>query len=155
MMNIRLEKPKHGWSQLHIGDWHGDLSYVGDPASELLEAVNNVLVKSKPYVVRLDAEDHEYWVVFDLFDIHVICEPAPNHTVLHDYELHSFKITINAAANALVEQIDADFDEWATFPCYLDTEEECRRHRNQLDMLLGLVRYRAKTKGVPNEETVL
>lgn len=149
MTNIRLEKPRHGWSQLHIVDWHGDLSYVGDPASELLEAVNNVLVKSKPYAVRLDAEDYEYWVVFDLFDIHVICESGSG------YELHSFKITINEAANALVEQIDTDFDEWAAFPCYLTTDEERQRHRNQLDMLLGLVRYRAKTKGVPNEETVL
>lgn len=28
MTTIQLEKPKYGWSQLHIGDWHGDLSYV-------------------------------------------------------------------------------------------------------------------------------
>lgn len=151
MTDILLKKPKNGWSQLHIGDWHGDLSYVDDPASDLLEAVNNVLVKRKPYAVRFDAEDYEYWLVFDLFDVHVICEPDPDHTVLHDYELHSFEITINDTANALVDQIDADFDAWAAFPCYLDTEEDYQRHRNQLGVLLGLVRHRVKTKGVADD----
>lgn len=55
-----------------MGTWSDRLSYLDDPAFDLLWAVERVLRTSQPSAVKFDAEGHEYTIVFDRYDQFII-----------------------------------------------------------------------------------
>lgn len=136
MNEVRLETPQHGWSKLHMGSWSGRLSYVDDPAFDLLWAVERALRTKQPSAVRFDAEGHEYIIIFDWYDQFVITD--------HDTpELTRIDMKLKDVAAALVRDIRKDLDLWAAFPAGAeDSQFELEDRKIDLGILLSVVEKR-------------
>lgn len=63
-----LKEPKHGWSQITIGNWSDRCSYLDDVPFLLLEGMEGVCRTGNPVVAKFDAEGWEYLIVFDVYE---------------------------------------------------------------------------------------
>ena len=136
MNEVRLETPQHGWSKLHMGSWSGRLSYVDDPAFDLLWAVERALRTKQPSAVRFDAEGHEYIIIFDWYDQFVITDRDTP-------ELTRIDMKLKDVAAALVRDIRKDLDLWAAFPADAeDSQFELEDRKIDLGILLSVVEKR-------------
>lgn len=136
MNEVRLETPQHGWSKLHMGSWSGRLSYVDDPAFDLLWAVERALRTKQPSAVRFDAEGHEYIIIFDWYDQFVITDRDTP-------ELTRIDMKLKDVAAALVRDIRKDLDLWASFPAGAeDSQFELEDRKIDLGILLSVVEKR-------------
>lgn len=136
MNEVRLETPQHGWSKLHMGSWSGRLSYVDDPAFDLLWAVERALRTKQPSAVRFDAEGHEYIIIFDWCDQFVITDRDTP-------ELTRIDMKLKDVAAALVRDIRKDLDLWAAFPAGAeDSQFELEDRKIDLGILLSVVEKR-------------
>lgn len=136
MNKVRLETPQHGWSKLHMGSWSGRLSYVDDPAFDLLWAVERALRTKQPSAVRFDAEGHEYIIIFDWYDQFVITDRDTPALTWIDMKLKD-------VAAALVRDIRKDLDLWAAFPAGAeDSQFELEDRKIDLGILLSVVEKR-------------
>ena len=136
MNEIKLETPQHGWSKLYMGSWSGRLSYVDDPAFDLLWAVERALRTKQPSAVRFDAEGHEYIIIFDWYDQFVITDRDTP-------ELTRIDMKLKDVAAALVRDIRKDLDLWATFPAGAeDSQFELEDRKIDLGILLSVVEKR-------------
>lgn len=136
MNEVRLETPQHGWSKLHLGSWSGRLSYVDDPAFDLLWAVERALRTKQPSAVRFDAEGHEYIIIFDWYDQFVITDRDTP-------ELTRIDMKLKDVAAALVRDIRKDLDLWAAFPASAeDSQFELEDRKIDLGILLSVVEKR-------------
>lgn len=136
MNEVRLETPQHGWSKLHMGSWSGRLSYVDDPAFDLLWAVERALRTKQPSAVRFDAEGHEYIIIFDWYDQFVITDRDTP-------ELTRIDMKLKDVAAALVRDIRKDLDLWAAFPASAeDSQFELEDRKIDLGILLSVVEKR-------------
>lgn len=136
MNEVRLETPQHSWSKLHMGSWSGRLSYVDDPAFDLLWAVERALRTKQPSAVRFDAEGHEYIIIFDWYDQFVITDRDTP-------ELTRIDMKLKDVAAALVRDIRKDLDLWAAFLAGAeDSQFELEDRKIDLGILLSVVEKR-------------
>lgn len=136
MSEVMLETPQHGWSELHMGTWSDRLSYLDDPAFDLLWAVERALRTKQPSAVRFDAEGYEYIIVFDWYDQFVITDrDTPGLTRIG--------IELEDIAAGLVRDIRKDLDLWAAFPADAeDSQSELEDRKIDLGILLSVVEKR-------------
>ena len=136
MSEIRLEAPRHGRSELHMGAWSDRLSYLDDPAFDLLWAVERALRTHRPSAVEFDAEGHGYIIVFDWCDQFIIADDGT-------FTLTHVDIKLEEVAAALVRDIRKDLDLWATFPTGAeDNQSELEDRKIDLGILLSVVEKR-------------
>ena len=136
MSEIRLETPRHGWSELHMGTWSDRLSYLDDPAFDLLWAVERALRTHRPSAVEFDAEEHGYIIVFDWCDQFIIADDGT-------FTLTHVDIKLEEVAAGLVRDIRKDLDLWAAFPAGAeDSQSELEDRKIDLGILLSVVEKR-------------
>lgn len=136
MNEIRLETPQHGWSELHMGTWSDRLSYLDDPAFDLLWAVERALRTKRPSAVKFGAEGHEYTIVFDWDNQFVITDRDTP-------ELTRIEMKLKDVAAALVRDIRKGLDLWAAFPAGAeDNQSELEDRKIDLGILLSVVEKR-------------
>lgn len=138
-MNVVLLPPRDGWSRLQIGSWSDRLSYVDDPAVDLLHAMNHVLVKRSPCAVKFDAEGYCYTLVFDDIETHIITETDGG------FVLNTIEVDIEDIALSLASQIIDCLDAWAEFPCSVENDQDqIEKRKSDIDLLAGLAQVRAE-----------
>lgn len=136
MNEIRLKTPRHGWSELHMGTWSDRLSYLDDPAFDLLWAIERALRTKQPSAVKFDAEGYEYIIVFDCCDQFVITDDDP-------FTLAHIDMKLEDVAAALVRDIRKDLDLWAAFPAGAEgSQSELEDRKIDLGILLSVVEKR-------------
>ena len=119
-----------------MGSWSGRLSYVDDPAFDLLWAVERALRTKQPSAVRFDAEGHEYIIIFDWYDQFVITDRDTP-------ELTRIDMKLKDVAAALVRDIRKDLDLWEAFPAGAeDSQFELEDRKIDLGILLSVVEKR-------------
>lgn len=116
-----------------MGTWSDRLSYLDDPAFDLLWAVERVLRTSQPSAVKFDAEGHEYTIVFDRYDQFII-------TGGDTFTLTHVDMKLEDVAAGLVRDIRKDLDLWAAFPVRVeDGRSELEDRKIDLRILLSVV----------------
>lgn len=134
--NVGLSTPKHGWSSFHMGEWSDRLSYLDDPAFDLLWAVERVLRTRQPSAAKFDAEGHEYTIVFDWHDQCVITDDDT-------FTLTHVDMKLEDVAAGLVRDIRKDLDLWAAFPVGAEgSQVELEDRKIDLGILLSVVEKR-------------
>ena len=133
MSEVMLPPPQCGWSELHMGTWSDRLSYLDDPAFDLLWAVERVLRTSQPSAVKFDAEGHEYTIVFDRYDQFII-------TGGDTFTLTHVDMKLEDVAAGLARDIRKDIDRWAAFPVRVEVNpKEIEDRQVTLENLLSIV----------------
>lgn len=119
-----------------MGAWSDRLSYLDDPAFDLLWAVERALRTHRPSAVEFDAEGHGYIIVFDWCDQFIIADDGT-------FTLTHVDIKLEEVAAALVRDIRKDLDLWAAFPTGAeDNQSELEDRKIDLGILLSVVEKR-------------
>ena len=135
---VSLEKPLHGWSTLHMGNWSGRLSYVDDPAFDLLWAMERAVRTRRPSAVKFDAEEYGFIIVFDLAEQYVITDDEDANS-----RLDIIDIPLRDIAPGIIRDIKADLDVWAAFPADIeDSAAQIEERKINLGILLSVVEER-------------
>ena len=135
---VSLEKPLHGWSAFHMGNWSGRLSYVDDPAFDLLWAMERAARTRRPSSVKFDAEGYEFIIVFDLAEQYVITDDADANS-----RLDVIDVPLRDIAPGIIRDIKADLDLWAAFPAGIeDSAAQIEERKINLGILLSVVAER-------------
>lgn len=120
-----LATPKHGWSDITIGDWHDRCSYIDDVPFMLLEAVDAVVRTYRPSAVEFDAEGYEYIIVFDVSETHIIfCDFESQ------YHYYTVEIDIKDLTMELINDIRKDVDLWSSWGIQMSEDELCERQKD-------------------------
>lgn len=136
-MEVRLARPQYGWSELQIGKWTGTLSYINDAGNDLLWAINRVVTKGEPSVVLFDAEDHEWMMVLNQSEQHILRETDEG------WDYQTLDIKIKDLAVPIVQQVADHIDEWAAFPADVEPDsKEFEERRVDMDLLLAIMAHR-------------
>lgn len=119
-----LSTPKHGWSNISIGNWSERCSYLDDVPFTLLRALEKVCRTRTVEAVKFDAEGYEYIVVFDNNDVHIISNNSEQ-----GYIYVSIEANVHDLAKELVSDIRKDIDYWSSWNNYgsMSTEEMAER----------------------------
>ena len=128
-----LDTPKHGWSQITIGDWSDRCSYMNDVPSLLLDAIESICRTYHPAAVTLDAEGWEYILVFDSFATHIISDNCDD-----GYIYTSIDISLAELARELIDDIRRDIDGWAEWAIHPSDDEIGERKKDLLAYCDGL-----------------
>ena len=119
-----LTKPKHGWTNLHIGDFSERASYLTDIPNDCLDAFIYALQNGNPAVVFFDAEGWDFHLVASYYQSYVIVDKD-------EAKLYAFDKTINDLTKELYEDISNNFDDWLDWDMY-DTVEEREENKRGL-----------------------
>ncbi len=141
-----LSTPKHGWSEITIGNWSDRCSYLDDVPFDLLKAIKHLYeTYYTPVCVCFDAEGYEYTIVFDLFYTHIISSKSDGE----GFNYFSIDINIDDLAKELISDIRRDIDGWSKWLCYSDKPEDniFERKRFLLNLCDSLERCIKRTKG--------
>lgn len=101
-----LKTPRHGWTEVTIGNRRFNASYLVDIPFEWLESCIYALREKVPVVLCIDEEGKEDLVVVDMFSTYVIeCM-----SLSECFEEKGFGI--HKVAAELIDDIESDFDAW-------------------------------------------
>lgn len=132
-----LKEPKHGWSQITIGNWSDRCSYLDDVPYLLLEGVEEVCRTGHPVAAKFDAEGWEYLIVFDVYETHIITETDSG------YFLTTETVQIKSLAEELVADIRRDLKAWSRWTNYGDmSEDEMSEREKDLAVLCDILEKR-------------
>ena len=122
-----LSKPKHGWTDITLGDFIGRGSYLTDIPIDLLNTFINALRDSIPASVFFDEEGSEFTLVSHYNGTYIIVEREEKP------ELISVDIGFIELIKEIINDLESNIDEWANWMCYYDlTEEELAQRENLL-----------------------
>lgn len=122
-----LSKPKHGWTDITLGDFTGRGSYLTDIPVDLLNAFINALRDFTPASVFFDEEGSEFTLVSHYDGTYIIAEREEKP------ELISIDIRFIELIKEVINDIESDIKGWADWMCYYDlTEEELTQRENLL-----------------------
>lgn len=134
-----LATPKHGWSNITIGNWSDRCSYLTDVPFQLLEAMECSCREHKPVSVSFDAEGWEYIITFDWFYTHIISGKSEEDS----FSYFSIDINRDELAKELISDIRKDIDGWSTWLDYGDmSEDEISERKKDLLILCDIVEKR-------------
>lgn len=120
-----LKEPKHGWSQITIGNWSDRCSYLDDVPFLLLEGVEGVCRTGNPVAAKFDAEGWEYLIVFDVYETHIITETD------NGYTLTTEDVRIKNLVEELVADIRRDLKAWSCWTDYGDMSDDEKSEREK------------------------
>lgn len=133
-----LATPKHGWSQITIGDWSERCSYLDDVPYMLFEAIEAVCRTHCPSAVKFDAEGWEYILVFDDYTIYVISDKCDD-----GYIYTSIDVKVSDIAKELIEDVRRDIDSWALW-AFNPSDDEVAERRKDLLVFCDILEKRRK-----------
>lgn len=137
-----LSKPKHGWSEITIGDWSDRCSYIDDVPFMLLEAMEESCRVNKPVAIKFDAEGWDYIIVFDQFETHII-STAPHSLKAQDsYSYYTIEVDRDELAKELIADTRRDIDEWCGFYYEDETEDFISERKKDLLVLCDVLEKR-------------
>lgn len=137
-----LSKPKHGWSEITIGDWSDRCSYIDDVPFMLLEAMEESCRINKPVAVKFDAEGWDYIIVFNQFETHII-STAPHSLKTQDsYSYHTIEVDRDELAKELIVDTRRDINEWCGFYYGDETEDFISERKKGLLVLCDVLEKR-------------
>ena len=114
-----LKTPKHGWSEITIGNWHDRCSYLDDVPYRLLEAVDYTNRTARPSSVEFNAEGWEYIIVFNTYETHIIHDNFDRE----GYQLITVEISLKDLIRELIADIRRDLDAWSKWYCDISEYE--------------------------------
>lgn len=133
-----LATPKHGWSQITIGNWTDRCSYLNDVPTLLLEALELTCRTHRPAAVAFDAEGWEYTIVFDDFATHVISDNCDEGYIYSSVEVKPADL-----AKELIADIRRDIDGWADW-AFEPSDDEVGERKKDLLVYCDILEKRIK-----------
>lgn len=118
-------EPKHGWTNLKIGDICYRASYLTDIPIDCLDAFIYALKNHSPATVYFDAEGWEHYLVSYRYDSYVIVNK--NTTTVEVIEKDYVQL-----AKELIKDIKNYFDGWVNWECYHNMNEEETKERENM-----------------------
>jgi len=120
--------PKHGWTNLQIGDFTERASYLTDIPNDCLDAFTYALKNNKPVVVFFDAEGWDFHLIASYYQSYIIIDKD-------DTKVYVIEKNIKELAKELYNDINNNFDGWLNWDFY-DTVEE--REENKINIMTKL-----------------
>ena len=140
-----LENPKHGWVNIHLGDFCDRASYLTDVIDDILEALIHVLDTGMPSAVYFDAEGWEWYIVFTWYETFIIDYPYRTdeeymNSVDDKPELTVIDRRCEDIAKEVLNDFKKDYGEWMhwlPFRSYKLREKELNLKAEKLKKLIG------------------
>ena len=103
-----LSKPHHGWTEIVIGSFVGDGSYIQDIPVLLMEAFTSAIRYKTPAEITIDEEGTEFTIqTLDTTMITVDREAT---------ETFTFPISVHSLANEFLADLRRDWQDWLAWP---------------------------------------
>jgi len=131
-----LEKPNAGWTKVCIGDFIDRASYITDVPVKCLKAFINGYSSNLPIAINFDAEGHEYLLIVDYYETHIITDEDTEYIVNRDYSLISFDVKRNDLAKELINDIESNLEEWVQWDLFIDDGVNSVERREELTQLI-------------------
>lgn len=103
-----LSKPQHGWTEITIGCFVGDGSYIQDIPVLLLEAFTKAIRYNIPAEITIDEEGSEF-TIQTLRSTTVTTHRSASETYM-------FAIDVRTLAAELLADLRRDWQDWLTWP---------------------------------------
>ena len=123
-----LSKPKHGWTDITLGDFTGRGSYLTDIPVDLLNAFINALRDFIPASVFFDEEGSQFTLVSHHDGTYIIVEREEKP------ELISVDIKFTELIKEVINDLESNINEWTDWMCYSDLTEEQLTQRKKILM---------------------
>lgn len=123
-----LTKPKHGWTNLQIGDFTERASYLTDIPNDCLDAFIHALQNNSPAVIFFDAEGWEFHLVASYYQSYIVVDKS-------DTKVYVIEKNIKELAKELYEDINNNFDDWLSWDIYEDDTDEERKEKKEKLMI--------------------
>jgi len=123
--------PKHGWTNLQIGDFSERASYLTDIPNDCLDAFTYALQNNKPTVIFFDAEGWDFHLVATYYESYIILDKD-------DTKVYTIKKTILELARELYEDINNNLNDWLNWDMDDTVGEREENKRNIMTKLSQL-----------------
>lgn len=139
-----LSKPRHGWSEITIGDWSDRCSYIDDVPFMLLETMEESCRVNKPVAVKFDAEGWDYIIVFDQFETHIISTHINALSFDEDnyFSYHTIEVDRDELAKELISDIRKYIDHWTKWDGYCENAAYVEDRKKDLLVMCDVIEKR-------------
>lgn len=127
---MTLDKPAHGWVDIHVGEFVDRASYLTDVLMDILQSLIFSYEHHLPAAIKFDAEGWEWMLVIDNYDVHIISNNCDEGFTYYNYEISKSEFTKEVIKNIL-EYID-DWSNWD----FDTTGEKAVARRKELILVL-------------------
>ena len=136
-----LGKPKHGWTNVSIGDYSDQASYLDDVPLDCLNAFINGYSSYLPITISFDAEGHEFLLVVDYYTTHIISNRdfimalRTGGEEKERFILKSYDINRDDLAKELINDIESNLEGWVHWffaDPFVDDDENSAERRKEL-----------------------
>ena len=139
-----LENPKHGWVNIHLGDFCDRASYLTDVIDDILEALIHVLNRKGSASVYFDAEGWEWYIVFTWYETFIIDYPYRTYeeyinSVDDNPELTIIDMNSEDIAKEVIKDFEKDYEEWIHLLPEDESEERTKELNKMIDKLKKLI----------------
>lgn len=131
-----LTKPEAGWTNVKIGDYECQASYLTNVPMDCLNSMINAIQNYLPFCVDFDAEGWFFTVISSsyIYDTYVIEDKE--EAKVHQYD----NIKLTDLAKELYRDINENLDDWNMWlPCAKYESEETKEYREELISKLDLL----------------
>ena len=120
-----LLKPYAGWCQIHIGEFHGNASYLTDVPMQFLDSFELFSNNYATPVLSFDEEGSDFIIIVDEYTTYVISERATT-------KLYKTEVDRRDFIESIIKDIEDNFEEfvrWYISDPDTELEEEDLRRR--------------------------
>jgi hypothetical protein len=111
-----FSKPKHGWTNLELGDFSERASYLTDIPNDCLDAFIYAMKNNVPATIFFDAEGWDFHLVSSYYQTYIILDKENVKTFVVDKDFKKI-------AKELINNIESYFDEWVNWEWYEGEDE--------------------------------
>ena len=111
-----FSKPKHGWTNLKLGDFSQRASYLTDIPNDCLDAFIYAIQNKVPVAISFDAEGWDFHLVSSYYQTYIILDKEDVKTFVIDKDFKEI-------AKVLINNIESYFDEWVNWEWYEGEDE--------------------------------
>lgn len=130
-----LSTPRHGWTNVTIGDWSDRASYLTDVPIDLLEAMILAYRNSSLIVgVRIDSEGWESKIIFNRHDVDILTDKTEPD------EWQILNVNLDALASELIADLECEYDAWCAWNEVLISGAAAAHRKRIMDGLLSELR---------------
>lgn len=129
-----ISNPKHGWCDFMLSDkkdniFVGTPSYLTNVPVDLLQAFLDYKTKGLG-IAWFDEEGTDFTLVLNPYSMLIISKDE--YTELIDFS----KVKIDDLIKELIDDIESDLDEWSSFYCGYENNEEIKVNREYIRNLI-------------------
>lgn len=133
--------PCCGWASFQMPAFHGQLSYIDDAMTIILDNILSYL-DHKPCVMDFDEEGSEFHVIIQPYNTFIIAER-------NKPELYAYEVDANILIQQIITDIEVNFEKWTMFDIIEieDSDYKAAYEKNKKTYSEKLKRIKEKLKG--------